>query len=605
MSSGTLAVAGDLGVGAQPINASSYNLAGSGSLNVASGGVVDTRGIFAVGDKSSFSVNAGGTLKVGGAAFFDFGSTVDLNDGTIIFDGTSQYYRGSITGTGTVVKTGGGLLRVDGTLGSTGGVTISSGSVQVRRYANVGSIAGDVVNNGWLAFSNYDKTNLTFAGAISGSGQLVASGYGSSLTLTGSNTFTGPTRLLNTTGTLSVGDGGTAGSLAGDIVFSEGKALVFNRSDASTYGGNISGDGTLTKLGAGALTLSGSSTFTGQTTVSAGTLILNSASALGPSSAVVVASGATLQANQPIRIGYLDSQGTVTGSNNLTATLTVTQSGDIGGIANGSDAQGTFVAGIVKLSSGTSTVNAVNTYTGRTWVRVGTLVTGLANAFSGSSSLVVDSGATLDRSGFSQTVTDADIDGTVGNTGGGGLLTVTGTLSGSGLVAGDVNVTGFQAPGNSPGVQTFDGNLSYGNGAVIGWELIDNTTSNSPVVFDQIVLSGSSNLTFSGSNVLALSFDGASSVVDWTDSFWNVNRAWTVFDLATGNTIGFNDLSLGGSLLDSNGLALDGATRGSFSLTQSGQDVVLTFTAVPEPSTLMLLGMGGACAAFMLRRRRR
>ena len=377
--------------------------------------------------------------------------------------------------------------------------------------------------------------------------------------------------------------------------------LASERLKTSDYGGDISGDGTLTKLGAGALTLTGSSTFTGQTTVSAGTLILDSGNALGPTAAVVVASGATLQANQAILIGYLDSQGTVTGSNNLTATLTVTQSGNIGGIANGTG----FAAGIVKLSSGTSTVNAANTYTGRTWVRQGTLATGLANAFSGSSSLVVDSGATLDRAGFSQTVTNAGINGTVGNTNGGGLLTVTGTLSGSGLVNGDVTVTGIHTPGNSPGVQTFDGNLSYGDGAVIAWELTANTTSNTPVVFDQIVLSGSSNLTFVGSNVLALSFDGASSLVDWTDSFWDVNQAWTVFDLATGNTIDFNNLSLGGSLLDSNGLALDGSTRGSFSLVQSGQDVVLTFTAVPEPSTLMLLGMGGACAACMLRRRRR
>jgi autotransporter-associated beta strand protein len=583
VSSGTLAVAGDLGVGAQPINASSYNLAGSGSLSVASGGVVDTRGIFAVGDKSSFSVNSGGTLKVGGAAFYDFGSTVDLNDGTIIFDGTSQFYRGSITGTGTVVKNGGGLLRVEGTLGSTGGVTISSGSVQVYKNGGiVGSIAGDVVNNGSLEFVTWDATSRTFAGSISGTGQLLASGYGSTLTLTGSNTFTGPTRLRTTSGTLSVGNGGTAGSLAGDIVFAGGKALVFNRSDASTYGGDISGDGTLTKLGAGALTLTGSSTFTGQTTVSAGTLILDSGNALGPTAAVVVASGATLQANQQIRIGYIDSQGTVVGGENLSATLTVTNAGSIGGIANGTDSQGAFEAGIVKLSSGTSTVNAVNTYTGLTWVRAGSLVTGLANAFAASSDLTVDSGATLDRAGFSQTVTNADIDGTVGNTGDGGLLTVTGTLSGSGVVNGDVNVTGVHTPGNSPGIQTFAGNLSYGNAAAIQWELIDNTTSNFPVVYDQIKFSGAGNLTFSGSNILALSFDGPSSVVDWTDLFWDENQSWTVFDLGTGVTAGFGNLSLGGSLYDSKGSWLSSA-RGSFGLGQNGEDVVLLYTAFSAP----------------------
>jgi autotransporter-associated beta strand protein len=411
--------------------------------------------------------------------------------------------------------------------------------------------------------------------------------------------------LLNTTCTLSVGNGGTAGSLSGDISFAGGKALVFNRSDASTYGGDISGDGTLTKLGAGALTLTGSSTFTGQTTVSSGTLILDSASALGPSSAVVVASGATLQANQLIRIGYIDSQGTVVGGENLSATLTVTNSGSIGGIANGTDTFGTFVAGMVKLSGGTSTVNAVNTYTGRTWVRAGTLATGLADAFSGASSLVVDSGATLDRTGFSQTVTNADINGTVGNTGeGGGLLTVTGTLSGSGVVNGATLVNGFHAPGNSPGIQTFNDDLTYGNAAVIGWELIDNTQSNSPVVYDQIVLTGLSDLAFSGANVLSLSFNGSGSQVDWTNVFWDVNRVWTVFDLASGVTTGFGNLSLGGSLLDANGIALDSATRGSFSLDQSGQDVVLTFTAVPEPATWVMALAGVACG-YVIRRRRR
>lgn len=606
VASGTLLAAGDLGVGTVPrmlSNGFTWNSTGSGTFNVLSGGVVDVRGAFISGTNSGVGVNAGGTLKIGGAAFIVTGSAVAINNGTIVFDGTNtQAFSGTITGTGAVVKSG-GLLDISSTLGSTGGWTISSGTVRTA----VGNIynSSTVANDGVLQFSML--TSSTFAGAISGAGRLVSASYlsGVSLTLTGSNTFTGLTSVLTRSGTLSVGDGGTSGSLAGGVLLSS-NALVFNRSDESTYGGNITGNGSLTKLGAGALTLTGSSTFTGQTTVSSGTLVLGSGNALGSSAAVVVASGATLQATQPIRIGYIDSSGTVLGSENLSATLTVTNSGLIGGIANGTDSQGTFAAGIVKLSSGTSTVNAVNTYTGRTWVRAGTLATGVADAFAAASDLTVESGASFDRGGFSQTFANADVNGTVGNAGeGGGLLTVTGTLSGSGVVNGATLVNGFHAPGNSPGVQTFNDDLTYGNAAAIGWELIDNTQSNSPVVYDQVVLTGLSDLAFSGANVLSLSFNGAGSLVNWNDTFWDVNRVWTVFDLASGVTTGLNNLSLGGSLFDSNGLLLDGATRGSFSLAQSGQDVVLQFTAVPEPSTLVLLAVGGAGVAFTLRRRKR
>jgi hypothetical protein len=124
-------------------------------------------------------------------------------------------------------------------------------------------------------------------------------------------------------------------------------------------------------------------------------------------------------------------------------------------------------------------------------------------------------------------------------------------------------------------------------------------------VYDQIVLANAANLTFSGSNVLALSFAAAGSLVNWTDSFWDVNQAWTVFDLASGVTTGFNSLSLGGALLDSNGLALDGATRGSFSISEVGEDVVLLFTAVPEPSTYAMALGGLACGGCSMFRRRK
>jgi hypothetical protein len=122
------------------------------------------------------------------------------------------------------------------------------------------------------------------------------------------------------------------------------------------------------------------------------------------------------------------------------------------------------------------------------------------------------------------------------------------------------------------------------------------------------VLTNASNLSFGGLNLLSLSFNGAGSLVNWTDSFWDENRAWTVFDLASGNTTGFGNLSLlGGSLFDAYGLALDAGTRGYFSLAESGQDVVLQFTAVavPEPSTIGMALAGLAYGGYTMWRRRK
>ncbi|MEI6240868.1 MAG: autotransporter-associated beta strand repeat-containing protein, partial [Planctomycetia bacterium] len=555
-----------------------------------------------------------------------------VNNGgyTLTIGGNNQSttYSGNLGGSGGLIKSGSGTLTLVGYTSFTGDTRIAagtlaigyglalnqstldmnandSGSITFSQASTLGGLKGsrDLANGGKTLTIGGNNASTTYSGVLSGTGGLTKNGTGT-LALTGNNTYSGLTTV--STGTLAVGDGGTSGSLASAVRLTEGASLIFNRSDASTYAGNITGAGSLTKLGAGTLTLTGANTFKGDTTVSAGTLVLGSGNALSSTAAVTVASGATLQATTPIRIGYIDSQGTVVGGENLSATLTVTRSGNIGGIADGTVSQVTFAAGIVKLGIGTSTVSSPNSYTGLTWVREGTLAVGTANAFAAASDLTVDSGATFERAGYSQTFVNAVVNGSVGNTGG-GLLTVTGTLSGSGLVNGDVNVTGVHAPGNSPGIQTFDGNLSYGNGAVVNWELIANTTSNSPVVYDQIVLSNASNLSFSGSNVLALSFAGAGSLVDWTDSFWDVNRAWTVFDLATGVTTGFNNLSLGGSLLDANGLALDGATRGSFGLVQSGQDVTLQFTAVavPEPSTIAMALAGLAYGGYSIWRRRK
>ena len=104
---------------------------------------------------------------------------------------------------------------------------------------------------------------------ISGTGTLTKTGTGT-LTLTGANTYTGGTTI--SAGTLQLGNGGTTGSVAGNIV--DNGALVFNRSDALTYGGVISGTGTLTKTRHRHADARPATTPTrgGTTTISAGTL---------------------------------------------------------------------------------------------------------------------------------------------------------------------------------------------------------------------------------------------------------------------------------------------------------------------------------------------
>jgi autotransporter-associated beta strand protein len=90
------------------------------------------------------------------------------------------------------------------------------------------------------------------------------------LFLVGTNTYTGGTTVQG--GTLSIGAGSTTGSILGDVALANQSVLEFNRSNAYAFAGNITGDGVLNKLGAGVLTLSGSNTFTGKTTVKAGSL---------------------------------------------------------------------------------------------------------------------------------------------------------------------------------------------------------------------------------------------------------------------------------------------------------------------------------------------
>ena len=141
-------------------------------------------------------------------------------------------YAGVVSGTGSLTQAGAGTLTLTGANTYTGGTTISAGTLQIGSGGTTGSLVGDIVDNGALIFNRSNA--LTYAGTISGTGTVTKLGSSARLTLTGDNTYTGSTTI--SAGRCMVGNGGTTGSLVGNIV--DNAALIFNRSDALTYGGD-------------------------------------------------------------------------------------------------------------------------------------------------------------------------------------------------------------------------------------------------------------------------------------------------------------------------------------------------------------------------------
>jgi autotransporter-associated beta strand protein len=124
-----------------------------------------------------------------------------------------------------------------------------------------------------LVFNRPD--DFIFPGDIVGEGFVTLTGSGK-VTLTGNNTYTnrgtGDTTTI-TSGTLQVGNGTTTGSIGSGAV-TDNSLLVWNRSDAVSFGRVISGAGSFVKTGAGVLTLTAVNTYSGYTTVSNGTLVV-------------------------------------------------------------------------------------------------------------------------------------------------------------------------------------------------------------------------------------------------------------------------------------------------------------------------------------------
>ena len=635
-------------------------IAGSGTLLVTNGLLSTTNSsilTIAMGSGGLINVAAGATVRNGGwkninwtnnQASMMLDGAVDIWDGQDIFidalNGSgavtnSDPYRGNINftlgvanGSGTfagqltapnlsVIKSGTGTQILAGTNTYTNSTTISGGTLVISGLLGNGSYAASITNNASLAFSN--SASQTLSGVISGSGTLTKAGPGT-LTLSQANSYSGGTTI--TGGTVQISAGGSAGGSTAGL----GTGTVSIASGAQlTYYLSTTGSHTITNafaLSGGTLySEDGNNTFSGQVTLASGASTISSryqdtitlaGGLAGSGNVLLTQAGGLGDGPTYVLSGTGANTGTVRVSGSSNGRITKLQVANVNALQSATLDLATGDVGTVEF-----TVPGTNTYAlgglqgsrnlsiGANSLSVGSngQSTTYSGVLTGSGSLTKVGGGRLALTGantFSGTTNvnagELAVNGSIA-----GSLSVASiaTLSGTGIVGGNATISGTHSPGNSPGAQTFNGNLTYEAGAIVNWELIANTTGAPGTNYDQILLP-TGNLTFSGSTTLALSFNSGGSGVVWADPFWNVNRSWMVYDLSGGTTIGgLSNLSLGGSLLDSLNQPLSPTGRGYFTTSLDGQDVVLNFTAVPEPSTYAMALAGLACGSWMMRRR--
>ena len=211
---------------------------------------------------------------------------------------------------------------------------------------------------------------LTGNGGINGSASLTKSGAGT-FTLATTNGFTGGLFLnggiVNFSTTANLGAGGitfAGGELkyvaanqsdisAVPVTFGTGGGAIDDGGNAITWANPVGnkGSGGLTKLGAGTLTLSGTNSYAGNTVVSSGTLALGATAFISNSAAILVASGATLDASAGggLVLGSSTSQ-LLAGNGTVNGGLTVPTGTTLSPATNG-------VVGTLFINNGSLTVN--------------------------------------------------------------------------------------------------------------------------------------------------------------------------------------------------------------------------------------------------------
>ena len=527
------------------------------------------------------------------------GSTITLGAGstlTITNASGTATVASALAGAGELIKAGAGTLKLTDTgneSGMSGGITVTAGKLQVSNddalssgaltlnggtlqiEATTNTIDNAVVLGGGNDTVTVTNGPATMSGVITGTGALSKTG-GQLLTLSGSNSYTGGTTIAGANG-LSITDGTNLGTGAVTIksdsnlvVTGSGVTLTnaitlvesasINNTNAVELSGVISG-GALTKTGSGTLTLSGANSYTGATTVAAGKLTLIGGNSIADTSAVTVASSATLAL-----AGGNETIGSLAGAGNVALSYKLTTGGDNNSTTFSGVISSTNSSGLTKAGVGTLTLSGANTYTGVTTVSAGTLA--LNGELSATGAVTVATGAILAGSGS------------------------IGTLGTSGAVT--VQSGGTLAPGVSgPGTLTLNNGLTVAAGGIMSAEMFGTTVGTG---YDQIKVYGT--VTLAGAT-LSINLDGFTPTI---------GSSFTLIDNDGTSDAIVGTVKVGGVSLADNARFVLGGQDFTISYTGGdGNDLVLravlpntapTIAGVPGTAQAVTTGSAAALADF-------
>lgn len=439
------------------------------------------------------------------------------------------------------------------TLGSSGGFGISAGSLTKN---NTGTVTITSANT-YTGPTNINGGSIV----LSGAGTL---GTGSALTLGGGALDLGG--LSRSVGAVSI----TAESASGDTI-ANGSLTGTSYSATNTSGNAIISASLLangaigfTKTGTGTVTLAGANTYTGNTDINAGSILLSGSGTLGNGAALNLGGGSLNLGGLSSTVGAVSvtaaaasgntiSNGSLTGTSYAASNITGDAIISANLLVNGS-------AGFTKSGAGTTTLSGLNTYTGATAVSAGTLKAGSASAFGTSSALNLSSTGTFDLGGFNASFTTlSSTSNNIITTSGAGAGTDVFTIS---SIASD---TAASALFTDNGTRKLQVNLT-GN-AIGSWQAtsnVNNTYSGGLILSGTVRASVQSGAVGTPGAIVNSQFGTGSITVNGSSQIWFAASNRTILNdiIVNGNTgngsregtfrVGTNSAALTGLVISGN-----------------------------------------------------